>query len=81
MDKDVMQDFIFKTVQQILDDKASEALFDLDSNLIQEGILDSLGFINLLMTLESEFDLDIDFSELDPSEFTTIRGLLTHLVE
>ena len=74
-----MQEFIISTIQQILDDKGSDITFDIETNLIQEGVLDSLGFINLLMNLENEFDLDIDFSELDPAEFTTIRGLLSNL--
>lgn len=47
-------------------------------NLIEMKILDSIKFLELLTSIEDEYQLDLDFSELDPSEFTTIDGLVYH---
>ena len=47
-----------------------------DSDLIGSRLLDSLGFIELLVYVESVTGEKIDLSDLDPNEFTTIRGLV-----
>ncbi len=51
-----------------------------DMDLIANGILDSMGFIELLMFVESIIGRKIDLSELDPTEFTTIQGLSRSIV-
>jgi len=47
-----------------------------DFNLFTSGLLDSMGFINLLGAVEKEFSVEVDFEELDPEEFSTIRGFI-----
>ena len=47
-----------------------------DSNLLDLGVLDSLGFVQMLMSLEAEFDLELDLTEMDPDEFTSLKGLV-----
>lgn len=44
------------------------------TNFVASGIIDSMSFVKLLMETESEFGLELDFSELDPTEFLTIDG-------
>ena len=51
-----------------------------DMDLIRSGVLSSLGYIELISSLEEHFKIEIDFDEIDPSEFTTLSGLM-HLVE
>ncbi|HET6283283.1 MAG TPA: acyl carrier protein [Polyangia bacterium] len=46
-----------------------------ENNLIADGVIDSLGFLNLVGALESEFSVELDFGDLDPEAFTTIAGL------
>jgi acyl carrier protein len=46
-----------------------------DMDLIANGVLDSMGFIELLVYIESVTGNKIDLSDLDPIEFTSIRGL------
>ena len=48
-----------------------------DQNLLDLGILDSLGFVQMLMAMETELQLELDVSELEPEEFTTLEGLVT----
>ena len=45
-------------------------------DLMGSGAIDSMEFINLLGEIEMAFDIDLDFSEYDPSEFTTLGGLM-----
>lgn len=47
-----------------------------ESNLLDLGVLDSLGFVQMLMGLEAEFGLEMDLTEMDPEEFTSLQGLV-----
>ena len=44
-------------------------------NLIADGVIDSLGFLNLVGALETAFRVELDFGDREPEEFTTIGGL------
>jgi acyl carrier protein len=46
-----------------------------DTDLIESGLLDSSGFIELILFLESHIDCQIDLTQVDPSEFAVIRNL------
>jgi acyl carrier protein len=48
-------------------------------NLLDTGVLDSMGFIELLGYIQTVTGQKIDLFELDPSAFTSIRGLIRHL--
>jgi acyl carrier protein len=44
------------------------------TDLLATGLLDSLGFVELLAYVEQTTGLQIDLSDADPSEFTTVEG-------
>jgi acyl carrier protein len=46
-----------------------------ETDLLTEGILDSLAFVELLVFLESEYGCTIQLLDADPEEFSTARGL------
>lgn len=46
------------------------------TSLLEQGILDSISFLEFMMKIESVFNIELDFSELDPSEFTSIDKIL-----
>ena len=48
-----------------------------ETDLISTGLLDSMGFVELLVFIEKETGTQIDLSEIDPGGFTTMRGLCT----
>jgi acyl carrier protein len=48
---------------------------ELDSDLLTAGILDSIGFVELLMFIETEYGYKIDLIDADPAQFSTIKGL------
>jgi acyl carrier protein len=46
-----------------------------DTELLGTGILDSFGFLDLIVHIESKTGLQIDLADADPSEFAVVRGL------
>jgi acyl carrier protein len=46
-----------------------------DTELLGTGILDSFGFLDLIMYIESKTGLQVDLADADPSEFVVVRGL------
>jgi len=49
--------------------------FGPETDLLTAGILDSMGFVELLMVMETEYGYRIDLAEADPVQFSTIEGL------
>jgi len=49
---------------------------DTKDSLLNQGILDSMSFLEFTVDIESTFNIEFDFSELDPSEFTSIDNLV-----
>ena len=46
-----------------------------DTDLMETGLLDSVGFVELIVFIESQTGCNIDLTDADPSEFTTVNGL------
>ena len=46
-----------------------------DLNLLESGLYDSLGFMELLTSIENELGVAVDLSDVDPERFTTYGGL------
>ena len=53
----------------------SVADVDVNTSLLEQGILDSMSFLELIVSLESNFGVELDLSELDPSDFTSINSI------
>ncbi len=71
--KEQIREFVCKTTfsepQKIAD---STLLFD-------EGIFDSMGLLNLISFLENEFNIKVNDSELDASNFGSINAITSFL--
>ena len=50
-------------------------LEDEDVSLVDLGVIDSFGFLELVAELEEKTGVYPDFSEADPDEFTSLNGL------
>ena len=48
---------------------------EMDTDLIADGMLDSLAFVQLLVALEEEFGIRFDISELELDDFSTVAGI------
>ncbi len=59
--------------------KTKAPVIDTGADLLETGVLDSVGFLNLVMFLEGEFGAEIDFDKLDEhGDMTSVRGLLSY---
>jgi acyl carrier protein len=48
---------------------------DADTDLVSDGLMDSLMLIELLTHLEQEYQITIDFADLDVENFRSIRSI------
>lgn len=56
----------------------SEALqleVDLDTEVIETGILDSIAFVQLLVELEAQFGVKVDVASLDLEDFASVSRI------
>ena len=44
-------------------------------DLLEAGVLDSLGFVELIAFIEEATGLQLDLLDIEPEEFATIQGL------
>lgn len=54
----------------------SLAEVDRNTSLISQGALDSLSFLEFLTAIEDRFGIELDFSEMDPDEFSSVDRLV-----
>lgn len=48
---------------------------DVDTDVVESGVLDSLSFVRLLLELENAFGLTMDVSELELEDFSSVRRI------
>lgn len=73
---DVIKDFIRN---EIIQDTMDRPLDDNDQ-LVESGIVDSLGIMSLLSFLEEKFSIQIPSEDLNPENFASVSTIAT-LVE
>ena len=52
-----------------------------DFDLLTEGVIDSMGIVELIAALEQQFDIRLDFEELDPESLTIVGPLCRYIEE
>ncbi len=57
----------------------SETTIDVEESLIESGIMDSTGVLELVEFLEATFDIQIEDEELIPENLETIQNIITFL--
>lgn len=70
-----IRDAVLRLVSQRVD----EVPLDDSASLLAATNLDSLGVIELLVAVEEEFNVSIDFVTVDPVSLLSISGLTSHL--
>lgn len=59
-------------VLSILNDLTGEDLSDrLDENIFENGLLDSMASVQMLLSLQEKFDIDVPVSEFNREEWDT----------
>ena len=72
----MVYDAVLKSIMRNLDNE--QEIYE-DSKLINDIGLDSLQLVNILLDLEEELDLCIDYEELDFDEIETVGQLASYL--
>lgn len=70
-DTQVIKQFV---VAEFLPDVPAAELAD-DFDLVENGVIDSLGLLKLLAWLEDQFDLPVDDLELDPDSLRSVAAI------
>ncbi|WP_237561714.1 acyl carrier protein [Flagellimonas algicola] len=50
--------------------------FSESSNFIEEGMLDSFDIVSLVASLDEEFEISIDGTEILPENFSSVEGII-----
>ena len=66
-------------IEEIADDPVVRDEPDID--LFEEGLLDSIAAIELLVTIESEFNVRISPTELEREEMNTVNKIIARVGE
>jgi acyl carrier protein len=71
-----LDDLIIKWVRKNAQTNGNgQVEFTRHTNLMESGLLDSIGFVELIVFMEGQTRCNIDLTDVDPSEFTTVEGL------
>ena len=69
-------------VLAIIDDLFMEDVSDMmDEDLFDAGVLDSMGTVELIVELESQFDIDITISEFGRDDWNTANKIIAGIEE
>ena len=60
---------------EILEDIQPDADYETCTTLIDDGILDSMEVLELVSTLEDEFDIEVTPTELVPANFNSAESM------
>ena len=82
MQENDIRDILTEIVEKRLVAQGSEIdISDANASLVDLGVMDSFGFLELVAELEEKTGVFPDFSEADPDEFTSINGLVKIVME
>lgn len=66
---------------EILKDLHPEVDFEVEENLIDDGILDSLDIVNLISEISEVFDVSITAKDIIPENFNSAKALYALIQE
>jgi len=75
-----MKDKLIEILDQAVGSQLSKGLLELgeEANLFDNG-LDSVGFINIVIALENEYDIFIDQDDLELDKFSTVKNIRAYI--
>lgn len=74
-----MKEKLLNIIEEICDDEIIRE--DLDMDLFEEGLLDSLAVVELLIAIEDEFGIKLPPTEYDKEELSTVHKIEKVLTE
>jgi len=70
-----MSDHLAQQICDLFETELEILIPDVKTDLIEEGLLDSLVFVDLIVGLESHFEIEIPVAELEFDQFRTVTGI------
>ncbi len=75
-----VRDFLFGFFEdQLLLRGYSETDLSDDFDLLTRGVIDSLGFLEMTLALQEQFDVELDFDEVDPEQLSIVGPLCQYI--
>jgi acyl carrier protein len=68
-----------KRVQGLMKDVLATTPGDVDQDLIESGLLDSMTLIELLYAIEEEFTVELPLEDLDVELLRSVRGIAAYV--
>jgi acyl carrier protein len=68
-----------KRVEVLMEDLLAIRPDGIDEDLIESGLLDSLGLVELLHGIEQEFAVELPLEDLDLELLRSVRGIASYL--
>jgi acyl carrier protein len=66
-------------VRRLISERVDEVSLDDSASLIERTSLDSMGVVELLVAIEEEFSISVDFMMIDVESLLSISGLTHHV--
>ena len=76
----INQQAIHRQIVQLFAEQFQIEIPSTDTDIIAEGLLDSMVFVDLIMHLESMFELSIAIEDLELDEFRTVERMAEFLM-
>lgn len=77
--EDVIQDKIKNIIVSIADAKIDKTMIESGENGISRLGLNSLNMIKILVEIEKEFDVEIDYEEINPQVWSSLKQLSDYI--
>jgi acyl carrier protein len=65
------------SVRQLIVDKLTVDVASDDTDLLTEGVLDSVTLVQLIMHLEQTFDIRVELADLEIDDLRSVRSIAT----
>lgn len=63
-------------LMDILTELRPELDFEAETRLIDDGVLDSFDLVSLIGEINDQFDIEIDFDDIEPENFNSVSAML-----
>jgi acyl carrier protein len=63
-------------VRQLIEDKLAVEVASDDTDLLAEGVLDSVTLVQLIMHLEQTFDIRVELADLEIDDLRSVRSIV-----
>ena len=67
-------------IMTVLEQRSGIAVPSPETDLFNTGVLDSLTFLDLMLTIENEYGIRISFESLDMQTLNSVNGICEYII-